>query len=512
MIFRKSQTNKILNLLKTKKFGTEVSDKIEPLSVLKSSGVQFSKHRLLDFGELPKGEIPDSLKISPKTNITKLSNKITICSEEYPDEYSKVTIQIKAGSRYENIDNSGVSFFLQHLITKGPMTMSRDQFKDKLSEMGCTITSNPGREIISFSLTCLSKDVEKAVSILTEAILNPNFDNNQIEIEKELVYRKNLDVSKDQFEHLNETIFYTAFRDHMLGQSKYGIRDNIQNITSKHLQDFYQKNFVGENMIVVVTGKCNHEEISNSVEKNTQQIQPLVTSKIENEDKPFLTPSVMFQRDDEMANLNVGVGHLVPAYGEPEYIVMNFFEKIVGSYNANNNGFAHLNSPQKQYNYMQRYLGSMPGVTLQTIKYQGFSDFGILTSFVHGNDVWAKQMMYVNQHILSYYAHNLNQVEVFRARAKIFNELLSIRPSYELNEEIGKQILYTGRRIGRTEFASRISGLADEKILQRFAFKWFYDKEISISMWGPGHNIANKAYYDRRVQTSTKADPLNMAL
>lgn len=52
-----------------------------------------------------------------------------------------------------------------------------------------------------------------------------------------------------------------------------------------------------------------------------------------------------------MSNLNVGVGHVAPSYGEPGYIYMKFFEKIIGSFNSNKDGFAHLNTAHKQYNY-----------------------------------------------------------------------------------------------------------------------------------------------------------------
>lgn len=36
--------------------------------------LQFSKHRLVDFGELPHGEIPEALAVIRPTNVNKLSN------------------------------------------------------------------------------------------------------------------------------------------------------------------------------------------------------------------------------------------------------------------------------------------------------------------------------------------------------------------------------------------------------------------------------------------------------
>lgn len=45
--------------------------------------LQFSKARLVDFGELPTGEIPDALKVTAPTTFDKLANGVRIVSESF---------------------------------------------------------------------------------------------------------------------------------------------------------------------------------------------------------------------------------------------------------------------------------------------------------------------------------------------------------------------------------------------------------------------------------------------
>lgn len=45
--------------------------------------LQFSKHRLVDFGELPHGEIPEALRAVRPTQQHKLSNEIRVSSEVF---------------------------------------------------------------------------------------------------------------------------------------------------------------------------------------------------------------------------------------------------------------------------------------------------------------------------------------------------------------------------------------------------------------------------------------------
>jgi len=48
---------------------------------------------------------------------------------------------------------------------------------------------------------------------------------------------------------------------------------------------------------------------------------------------------------------------------------------------------------------------------------------------------------------------------MFRARNKLFNDLLNKEDGRELSLEMANQVLYLGRRIPRSEFAKRISSI-----------------------------------------------------
>ena len=45
--------------------------------------LQFSKRRLVDFGELPHGEIPNALQFSRPTTLDKLANGVAVTTEQW---------------------------------------------------------------------------------------------------------------------------------------------------------------------------------------------------------------------------------------------------------------------------------------------------------------------------------------------------------------------------------------------------------------------------------------------
>lgn len=68
----------------------------------------------------------------------------------------------------------------------------------------------------------------------------------------------------------------------------------------------------------------------------------------------------------------------------------------------------------------------------------------------------------------------MNMVEVYRGRARLWQELLNIQSPADVMQLIGPQILYLNRRVSRAEIAKRVSYF-DNKNLKKIARHWFYD-------------------------------------
>ena len=113
--------------------------------------IQFSKHKLTNFGELPKGEVPFALQYSPENFQVQLSNRIQVFTEKYAGDFATVSFFIKAGSRYETIENSGASHFLTYQISKGSRNLNKADFQKALDKTGGQIEVTLGREIIGFT-------------------------------------------------------------------------------------------------------------------------------------------------------------------------------------------------------------------------------------------------------------------------------------------------------------------------------------------------------------------------
>ena len=476
-------------------------------------GMQFGKQELTDFGELPRGQIPAQLRQAPEHKLSRLENNVGVASEVYPGDLATVSIFLRAGSRYEDIATSGSARMLAHLFFKGTKGKSRTELERALEALGAEPQLTYERELIGLSLRVAKEDVARAVDLLAEMIVEVSVEDSTIEAEKENVMNASMDLCRDQWEQSIESVFYTSFRDHIMGQPSRGNRDNIGTLNATAINEHIEKTYAGRNFTVVATGAVNHEEVVAAAQKRLSKLPnaPARETAFVNVEKPLLTPSYMVARDDEMANINMCMSYLAPSYASPDKFIMQFVQHMVGDYNAHEHGHAHLNAANRQYNFLHRILGEGPGVALQHTEYFGFSDVGLFTTWIHGNDVWSKEMLHVVQYHLGKSATVLDQTEVFRARASLFNSLLQDKPSSGLNSLIAKDVQYIGRRVDRTELAYRYSNMADHNFIQAKMKQYFYAKEVGVTVWGPCHNyIKEMHYYNNNLINATRGNPTVM--
>jgi len=274
----------------------------------------------------------------------------------------------------------------------------------------------------------------------------------------------------------------------MLGQPIKGDRDLLQEIGADHLRQYHTANYFGDNLVVVATGDVNHAQVVEQVEQAFASLPKTSQAAPKNTERPIYTPSILFIRDDEMINSNVGIFYDAPSVKDEDYYSFLLLKHMFGSYRIDQNA-EHLNDVHKQYNSMHALLGNLPDVTKADSHYFAGSDYGLFGNYFFGNEVFTRQMNYCGVCLPTIYSHYLNEVEVFRGRNHLFNQLLTNESAAGLNKEIGLNFLQLGRRVTRTEVAQRVASI-DAYHIKQLCNKWFYDAEPSFTNWGPIEQVS----------------------
>jgi processing peptidase subunit beta len=239
-----------------------------------------------------------------------------------------------------------------------------------------------------------------------QLVNNTSFHENQLEAEREIIYRNIINQHRDMMELTLENIHYTSFRDHQLGQPTLGVRENAATLNLNQIKEFIAQHHTGGNLIVTATGDVNHSQLVESANKSFGGLQR-TTVELPNSHQAYYTPSLMFMADDELSNLNVAAFLKAPAYAHPDSTLMRIIVELLGEYQADKHTATNLNDSSLQYNSFHSHLGDMTDIALHKCFYFAYSDAGLLGSYLLGNEVFGSSMIFASQNYLTRYSHGV---------------------------------------------------------------------------------------------------------
>ena len=294
--------------------------------------------------------------------------------------------------------------FIHHLRFRGTESRGREEIERAFQAVGGRVEQEIDRERNSLYVTCRREDLESVFALASDLLLRSTYQDNQVEAEREAVYRRIVELQKDQLECTLENSLYTCFRDHQLGQPTLGIRENAGTITAQQIREFVASHHTASNLVVTATGNVTHDLVLGLATKAFGGLARGEEARA-NLHYPTYTPSLMYVRDDEMANVNAGLFIKAPAYSHPDSIMMRILVELLGEYRADKHTATNLNDPSRQYNTLHEHLGHCTDIILQKTIYLPYSDTGVIGSYVFGGEVFAPQIVFMTQSVLSDYAN-----------------------------------------------------------------------------------------------------------
>ena len=178
----------------------------------------------------------------------------------------------------------------------------------------------------------LKGDVSSAVKTLGKIVCNGNVDEAALEAERESA-RDRHEASHTEYETtLLENVHFNVFRDHMMGQPRRGDPDNLGKLNAEDLAKFHKNNYTGDNVILVGTGGVSHSDLVDLAEQHFKDLPKSSDEKKANSERPIYNPALLFIRDDEMVNSNIGVFYDAPGFKHKDYYSFQLMKRVFGEF------------------------------------------------------------------------------------------------------------------------------------------------------------------------------------
>lgn len=207
--------------------------------------------------------------------IHRLPNGLRVVTEPMPGLHSAaIGVWITAGGRHERAEQNGIAHFLEHMAFKGTPTRSALRIAEEIEDVGGYINAYTGKEMTAYYARVLSGDVELALDLLADIVLNPVFAPDDIEVERGVILQEigqALDTPDDIiFDWLHEA----AFPDQPFGRTILGPSERVAGFGRQDLSGFVREHYGPSQMIVAAAGGIDPEAVLRATERLFGDLRP----------------------------------------------------------------------------------------------------------------------------------------------------------------------------------------------------------------------------------------------
>jgi predicted Zn-dependent peptidase len=166
-----------------------------------------------------------------------------------------VLILVAAGSRYEDKRTNGVAHFLEHMFFKGttkrPSTL---EISKELDALGADYNAFTGEEYTGFYVRVAGADFHQAFDIITDMLLNPLFQVEEIEREKGVIVEE-LNMYEDTpMRIIHDHAKQLVYGDTPLGRNIGGTKETVTKFDRQDFINFRTRFYQPNNLVVAIAG------------------------------------------------------------------------------------------------------------------------------------------------------------------------------------------------------------------------------------------------------------------
>ncbi len=193
---------------------------------------------------------------------TTLPGGLRVVTEYLPAVRSaSVGVWVGVGSRDEGATVAGAAHFLEHLLFKATPTRTAVDIAQAVDAVGGELNAFTAKEHTCYYAHVLDSDLELAVDLVADVVLNGRCAAEDVELERDVVLEEIAMRDDDPEDALADVFLAALFGDHPVGRPVIGSVASVSAMTRAQLHSFHLRRYTPERMVVAVAGNIDHDEV-----------------------------------------------------------------------------------------------------------------------------------------------------------------------------------------------------------------------------------------------------------
>ena len=183
--------------------------------------------------------------------------------EDHSAPVATFMVTYHVGSRNEAIGYTGSTHLLEHLMFKGSRNFNKEKgtaIWTELQNIGAQINATTWNDRTNYFEVVPSEHLERAIAIEADRMRFAFLRDEDRPPEMTVVRNEYERGENSPFDVLDKNIWATAYLAHPYHHSTIGWRSDIENISTKRLQEFYHTYYWPNNATATIIGDFNKAE------------------------------------------------------------------------------------------------------------------------------------------------------------------------------------------------------------------------------------------------------------
>jgi zinc protease len=178
----------------------------------------------------------------------------------------EITLLLPAGQTAEASDESGMASLTASLLTRGTSSRDAASFEAAIARLGGSISATAGRDVASVDGQFLARDFGAGLELLSDAVLNPVFDDAEVSLEVGRTRRALQRLQFDPAARAEVQLWSLELGAGPYGRSTMGRDSTLLASNSGTVSRFHRAHYRPDHAVLVVAGDVAPDSVIAAVE------------------------------------------------------------------------------------------------------------------------------------------------------------------------------------------------------------------------------------------------------
>ncbi|KAI9021240.1 peptidase M16 inactive domain-containing protein [Hyaloraphidium curvatum] len=450
------------------------------------------------------------------TRVTTLPNGLRVATEDLPGHFYAVGVYVDAGTRNEcdagaagpgSVSTEGVAHLLDRMAFKSTENHTSSDLVQQFELLGGNVVAHSSRESIIYQACVFPKDLETIVRLFSEVILRPAMIPSELDEVRESTLWEIGELQNKPDMVLPEILHQVAYggkdgHPNTVGRPLLVSPERLQSISVDAIQEFRQQWFTPNRMVVAGIG-MPHDELVKLAEAHFGSMkapsQDLLASQSRLALPATYTGGVLHINTLEhpLPPANPDHPHLTHVHiafealpmTDPDIYPLATLNTMMGGGGSFSAGGPGKGMYSRLYTRVLNRHHWMENCQMFNFSYLDTGLFGIQASVPSERGAHARVLGVLCEQLQGM-TERIGAEELQRAKNQLrSNLLMSLESKVVELEDVGRQVLAHGRRVGAFEMCELIGRITEDDV-RRVARRTVWGMDLPASTVGPNAHPA----------------------